>query len=245
MTNLKGKILITEDETSLRRTLRGTLGALGFETTESSNGEQALQAIRNQMFDVVLLDINMPGMGGIEACRKLRQFAPNLQILMLTVRDGEQDKVQALDAGADDYVTKPFSLPELTARIRAAIRRTTVLKADPVRTIVIGDIQLDPERRAVSKGGENIRLTPKEFDLLHYLMAHAGVPITHTRLLQAVWGPEYGGELEYLRTFIYHLRKKLETDPASPRYLLTEPYLGYRFRDSDSHNAHEDARGSS
>jgi two-component system KDP operon response regulator KdpE len=239
MTNLKGKILITEDETSLRRTLRGTLGALGFETTESSNGEQALQAIRNQMFDVVLLDINMPGMGGIEACRKLRQFAPNLQILMLTVRDGEQDKVQALDAGADDYVTKPFSLPELTARIRAAMRRTTTLKADSVRTIVIGDIQLDPERRVVSKDGENIRLTPKEFDLLHYLMAHAGVPITHTRLLHAVWGPEYGGELEYLRTFIYHLRKKLEVEPASPRYLLTEPYLGYRFKDSDDHRARQ------
>jgi two-component system KDP operon response regulator KdpE len=244
MSSLKGKILITEDESGLRRTLRGTLGALGFETTESSNGEQALQTIRNQMFDVVLLDINMPGMGGIEACRQLRQYAPNLQILMLTARDREQDKVQALDAGADDYVTKPFSLPELLARIRAAMRRTTALKADPVRTIVIGDIQLDPERRIVSKDGENIRLTPKEFDLLHYLMAHAGVPITHTRLLHAVWGPEYGGELEYLRTFIYHLRKKLEADPASPRYLLTEPYLGYRFRDSDDHKVPENRQPS-
>jgi two-component system, OmpR family, KDP operon response regulator KdpE len=225
----QGRILITEDEFGLRRTLHTTLQTLGFEIAEASSGEQALQTIKGQKFDVVLLDINMPGMGGIEACRRLRQMAPGLQILMLTVRDSEEDKVLAIDSGADDYITKPFSLPELAARIRSAVRRSMASQPSESATISIGDIELDPERRIVRKGRQAVSLSPKEFDLLNYLMKHAGLPVTHARLLKAVWGEEYGQELEYLRTFVYHLRKKLEDDPTHPHYLLTEPYLGYRF----------------
>jgi two-component system KDP operon response regulator KdpE len=148
---------------------------------------------------------------------------------MLTVRDSEEDKVLALDAGADDYITKPFNIRELAARIRAAVRRSSTSYVDPGAVIQIGNIELDPIRRLVRKAAEPIHLTPKEFDLLHYLMAHAGLPITHVRLLRAVWGPEYGGELEYLRTFVRQLRKKLEADPADPAYLLTDSHIGYRF----------------
>lgn len=230
---MAGKILVTDDEASLRRTLYHTLGALGFEVGEASSAEQALEAVNKDQFDIVLMDINMPGIGGIEGCRKLRERAPSLQILMLTIRDNEADKVLALDAGADDYITKPFSLPELAARIRAAMRRVSSSQST-MGTLVIGDIELDPERRLVRKAGVSLQLTRKEFDLLHYLMTHAGIPLTHARLLQAVWGAEHGGELEYLRTFIYHLRKKLEDDPASPKYLLTAPCLGYRFREPDN-----------
>lgn len=228
-----GKILIVDDDARLRRALHGSLHSLGFEITESPNGEVALRETKNQKFDVVLLDINMPGMGGIEACRELRRSNPQIQILMLTVRENEEDKVKALDAGADDYVTKPFSVPELMARIRSAIRRATTKSAEASEVISIGDIELDPARRTVCKAGEIVRLTPKEFDLLYYLMSHAGLPITHARLLHAVWGAEYGQEREYLRTFIHELRKKLEGDPGSPQYLLTEAYVGYRFTERD------------
>lgn len=232
-----GKILIVDDDSRLRRALHGSLHSLGFEITESPNGEAALRETKNHKFDVVLLDINMPGMGGIETCRELRRSNPRLQILMLTVRESEEDKVKALDAGADDYVTKPFSVPELMARIRAATRRATTGPADATETISIGAIELDAARRTVHKSGEIVRLTPKEFDLLHYLMSHAGLPVTHARLLQAVWGVEYGHEREYLRTFIHELRKKLEDDPASPQYLLTEAYVGYRFKERDVGNS--------
>lgn len=231
-----GKILIVDDDAKLRRALHGTLHSLGFEIAESPNGEAALRETKIQKFDAILLDINMPGMGGTEACRELRRSAPRLQILMLTVRDSEEDKVKALDAGADDYVTKPFSVPELTARIRAAIRRATASSAENAETILVGEIELDPHRRTVRKAGQIVRLTPKEFDLLHYLMSHAGLPITHARLLHAVWGAEYGQEREYLRTFIHELRKKLEDDPGSPQYLLTETYVGYRFKERDVGN---------
>jgi two-component system, OmpR family, KDP operon response regulator KdpE len=223
------KILIVDDEPSIRRVLRTTLRELGFEVVEAARGEEAISLVRTVQFAAVLLDINMPGMGGVEACRRIRQFAPRLAILMLTVRDSEDDKVETLEAGADDYVTKPFALRELTARIRAAVRRgQTPANAAPA-PIRIGEIELDPERRLVQKSGKAIHFTPKEFDLLHYLMSHPGFPITHARLLSSVWGPEYGNELEYLRTFIRQLRKKLEDDPASPRYLLTDAYVGYRF----------------
>jgi len=160
-------------------------------------------------------------------------MVPGLQILMLTVRDSEEDKVRAIDSGADDYITKPFSLPELAARIRAAVRRSMIIHPLGSTPISIGDIRLDPERRTVHKAEQSVSLSPKEFDLLNYLMKHAGRPVTHAKLLQAVWGEEYGQELEYLRTFVHHLRKKLEDDSANPQYLLTEPYLGYRFRESD------------
>lgn len=184
-------------------------------------------------YNVVLLDINMPGMDGIETCRQLRRLLPRVAILMLTVRDSQDDKVQALEAGADDYVTKPFNIRELTARIRAAVRRAQALEDNRSESIRIGDIELQPARRAVLKAGNVVPLTPKEFDLLHYLMAHAGFPVTHGRLLKVVWGPEYSHEVEYLRTFVRQLRKKIEDEPANPRYLLTDVHIGYRFRDSD------------
>jgi two-component system KDP operon response regulator KdpE len=160
---------------------------------------------------------------------------------MLTVRDSEEDKVAALDAGADDYVTKPFNIRELAARIRAAVRRSSASQADADAVIRIGNIELDPARRLVRKGVELVHLTPKEFDLLHYLMAHAGLPITHVRLLRAIWGPEYGGELEYLRTFVRQLRKKLEDDPAEPAYLLTDSHVGYRFAEARTEPVEEKA----
>ena len=227
-----GKILIVDDESSIRRALHNTLHSMGFTVDDASTGEEALQLVREEKYDVVLLDINMPGIGGIRACREMRKSLLRLGILMLTVRDSEEDKVLALDAGADDYITKPFNIRELAARIRAAVRRSSVSFVDPDAEIRIGSIELDPARRLVRKAGEPVHLTPKEFDLLRYLMAHAGLPITHARLLHAVWGPEYGGELEYLRTFVRQLRKKLEDDPAEPAYLLTDSHIGYRFAET-------------
>jgi len=232
-----GSVLVTDDDADIRRVLRSTLISLGFDAREASNGEQALREIEVHPFDVVLLDVNMPGMGGIEACRQIRKKAPRLQILMVTVRDREEDKIKALDAGADDYITKPFSMPELAARIRSAVRRTSTPPVDTNAPIVIGDIALDPERRIVRKAGTDMRLTNKEFDLLHYLMSHPGVPLAHAKLLRAVWGAEYGQELEYLRVFMHQLRKKLEDDPSAPAYLLTEPHFGYRFREPADENA--------
>jgi two-component system KDP operon response regulator KdpE len=231
MPSAHGTILVTDDDGELRRVLRITLAALGFDVAESSNGEQALKELESRHFEVVLLDVNMPGMGGIETCRQIRRKAPQLQILMLTVRDREADMIEALDAGADDYITKPFSIPELAARLRSAVRRSTAIAPDTEAPIAIGEIELDPARRTVRKAGALLRLTPKEFDLLHYLMGRPGLPLAHVKLLRAVWGPEYGGELEYLRTFVHQLRKKLEVDPSAPEYLLTELHFGYRFRE--------------
>jgi two-component system KDP operon response regulator KdpE len=231
MPSSTGSILVTDDDAELRRVLRMTLAALGFDVAESSNGEQALKELERRHFEVVLLDVNMPGMGGIETCRQIRRKAPQLQILMLTVRDKEADMIEALDAGADDYITKPCSIPELAARLRSAVRRSTARAPDTEAPIAIGEISLDPARRTVHKAGTLLRLTPKEFDLLHYLMSRSGLPLAHAKLLRAVWGPEYGGELEYLRTFVHQLRKKLEVDPSAPEYLLTELHFGYRFRE--------------
>ena len=232
MSQSHGKVLIVDDEVAIRRALHNTLTGMGFEVNEAFNGEAAVQMVGKAEYDVVLMDINMPGMGGIRACREIRRSLPRLGILMLTVRDREDDKIAALDAGADDYVTKPFPMRELAARIRAAVRRSSLTRVDPDAVIRIGNIDLDPARRVVRKDGEPVHLTPKEFDVLRYLMAHAGMPITHTRLLRAVWGPEYGGELEYLRTFVRQLRKKLEEDPAEPAYLLTDSHIGYRFAEA-------------
>jgi two-component system KDP operon response regulator KdpE len=161
---------------------------------------------------------------------------------MLTVRDSEEDKVAALDAGADDYITKPFNMRELAARIRAAVRRSCASPLDPDAAIRIGNVELDPARRLVRKAGEPVHLTPKEFDLLHCLMAHAGLPMMHAQLLRAVWGPEYGGELEYLRTFVRQLRKKIEDDPAEPVYLLTDSHLGYRFAEAKPEPVQENSK---
>jgi two-component system, OmpR family, KDP operon response regulator KdpE len=226
-------ILVVDDESSIRQALRVTLGTLGFGVAEAATGEQALALIRAAnaaYYDAVLLDMNMPGMGGMTACREIRRLSPRLPIVMLTIRDSQDDKVEALDSGADDYVTKPFHMRELTARVRAAIRRSHALDEPPTSALRIGAIALDPERREVSKDGQPVHLTPKEFDLLQYFMSNAGKPLAHSRLLTAVWGSEYGGELEYLRTFVRQLRKKLEDDPSQPAYLVTEMWFGYRFQ---------------
>jgi len=227
-----GKILVVDDEASIRFAMRTTLHGLGFDVAEASTGEAALEQIRNAHHDVILLDINMPGMGGIAACQEIRRLSPAVAIMMLTVRDSEDDKVQALDSGADDYITKPFHVRELVARVRAAIRRARTPRAASGVVIRIGAVELDPDRRVVRKAGRNVHLTPKEFDLLHMLMSNAGLPLTHARLLRSVWGPDYGGELEYLRTFMRQLRRKLEDDPSAPAYLLTDSHIGYRFTES-------------
>jgi two-component system, OmpR family, KDP operon response regulator KdpE len=228
---LRSKVLIVEDDAGIRQSLFETLGALGFAIGEAGNGEEAMTRLRMVDYEAVLLDVNMPGMGGIETCRKICQNYPRLPIIMLTVLDQENDKVEALDAGADDYVTKPFQIRELTARLRAAIRRSKTALLEPNSLIVAGDLALDRARHRIEKLGVEIHLTPKEFDLLGYLMEHAGRPVSHHRLLTAIWGPEYGNEREYVRVLINQLRKKIEDDPARPTYILTESYIGYRFRE--------------
>ena len=225
-------VLVVEDDAGIRQSLFEILSALGFVIGEAGNGEEALLRLRMIGYDAVLLDINMPGMGGIEACRRICHSYPHLPIIVLTVRDEEDDKVEALDAGADDYVTKPFQIRELTARLRSAIRRAKTLPAPPDSLTVVGSIMLDPTRYHVEKGGQEIHLSPKEFEMLRYLMQHAGRPVPHHRLLTSIWGPEYGNEREYLRVLISQLRKKIEDDPAHPTYILTESYIGYRFREA-------------
>jgi two-component system KDP operon response regulator KdpE len=226
------RILVVDDESAIRRALRPPLAELGFQVAEAARGEEALQLLRTTTFDAVLLDVNMPGIGGVETLRRIRAFAPRLPILMLTVRDKEEEKVEALDLGADDYVTKPFSTRELIARVRAAIRRVK----SPVRAedapIEIGEIRLEPVKRTVTKRSQPVHLTRKEFDILHCLMIRAGRVVTYARLLSAVWGADCREEVEYLRTFVRQLRKKIEDDPSNPVYLLTDVYVGYRFADA-------------
>jgi two-component system KDP operon response regulator KdpE len=219
-------ILVVDDEPQIRRVLRTTLSSNGYAVLEAKSGEEALEILRKERPELVLLDLNMPGMGGLEACREIRDQS-DVAIIMLTVRNTEHDKVLALDAGADDYVVKPFGMEELLARIRAALRRTT--SAEPVPPYVSDDLEIDFERRKVLVQGNPVRLTPKEFDLLRHLVSSQGKPMEHRRLLQAVWGPDYGNETEYLRVFINQLRKKIEPDPAHPKYIHTDPWVGYRF----------------
>ena len=219
-------ILVVDDEPQIRRVMRATLASKGYEITEARSGEEALEKLRGQQPNLVILDVNMPGIGGLEACREIRERS-DVPIIMLTVRNGERDKVQALDAGADDYVVKPFGIEELLARIRAALRRTNA--SDPLPPVNSADLQIDFESRKVLVRGQPVRLTPKEFGLMRQLVASAGKPISHRSLLQAVWGPDYGEETEYLRVFINQLRKKIEPDPKNPRYIRTEPWIGYRF----------------
>jgi two-component system KDP operon response regulator KdpE len=224
----RAKILIVDDEPQIRRVLKTALSAAGFTVAEAQSAEQAFTKVRQERFDVILLDVNMPGMSGLEACAELRR-ASEVGIIMLTVRGGEADKVAALDAGADDYVTKPFSAPELLARIRASLRRVPYLSSNAPAVISFGNIEINSEIRHVTVAGEDVRFTPKEFDLLHYLVTHANVTIPHTKLLQTVWGPDYGDELAYLHVFVNQIRKKIEEDPGNPKYLLTELRVGYRF----------------
>jgi two-component system KDP operon response regulator KdpE len=234
MTEPPVRILLVDDESAIRRALRPPLVELGFQVVEALRGEDALQIMRTASFDVVLLDVNMPGIGGVETLRRIRALAPRLPVLMLTVRDGLEEKVEAFDLGADDYVTKPFSTRELIARIRSAVRRVRAPHRPEDAPISIGEICLVPARKTLTKRGRPIHLTRKEFAILHFLMAHAGRAVSNARLLTAVWGAHCREESEYLRTFVRQLRKKIEDDPSNPRYLLTELYMGYRFADARS-----------
>ena len=195
---------------------------------DAKTGEEALEKLRAHRFDLALLDMNMPGMGGLEACRAIRDGS-EIAIIMLTVRDDDSDKIEALDAGADDYVTKPFNPSELSARIRAALRRAPSTHGPASGRVAIGKVEIDFDTRQVIKGASHVRLTPKEFELLRYFIAHANKVLTHRELLQAVWGPDYGDQVDYLRVVVNQLRKKIEATPSSPVYLLTEPWVGYRF----------------
>ncbi|WP_158941496.1 response regulator transcription factor [Granulicella sp. S190] len=225
----KSKVLVVEDDAGIRQSLFETLGALGFAVGEAQNGEDALVQLRMVNYDAVLLDINMPGMGGKETCRRICQTFPGLPIIMLTVRDDEEDIVESLDAGAFDYVTKPFQIRELTARLRGVIKRRYIPVREPDVISIVGDIMLDTNRRLVEKKGERIRLAPKEYETLRCLMEHAGRPVRHENLLRSIWGPLYSNEREYLRVVINQLRKKIEDDPTRPIYILTESHIGYRF----------------
>jgi two-component system KDP operon response regulator KdpE len=223
------RILIVDDEPQIRRVMRTTLTSEGYIASDARSGEDALEKLRHEKHDLVLLDMNMPGMGGLAACREIRSNW-DVAIIILSVRSSEKDKVEALDAGADDYITKPFSMQELLARIRAALRRAPLTAEGGPQVIAFENVEINLAARAVTLGGKQVRLTPKEFDLLHYLVVNPNIPIPHGRLLQAVWGPDYGDEVEYLRVFINQLRKKIEPEPAKPRYILTEPWVGYRFK---------------
>jgi two-component system, OmpR family, KDP operon response regulator KdpE len=220
-------ILVVDDEPQIRRVLRSTLSFRGYTISEASTGEEALELASKHKPDLILLDVNLPGMSGIETCREIRR-STDAPIIMLTVRSAERDKVIALDAGADDYVTKPFSIEELLARIRASLRRHP--SADALPPFTSKELSVDFELRRVTVAGVEIHLAPKEFEVLRHLIANMGKPVTHRRLLQIVWGPEYGEETENLRVVINQLRKKIEKDPSQPKFILTEPWVGYRFQ---------------
>ena len=208
--------------------MKTALQAHKYEVFEAATGEEALEFFARQNPDLILLDINMPGMGGLAACREMRAVS-DVAIVVLSVRSAEADKIRLLDAGADDYITKPFSVNELMARIRANLRRLPAEHATLPPLNLGAQLSIDFAGRQVVARGHAVRLTPREFDLLQLLAANANRPMTHRKLLQTLWGPEYGGEVEYLRVFVSQLRKKIEADPAHPQYILTEPWVGYRF----------------
>ena len=219
-------ILIVDDEPQIRRVIKAALSKQGYVVADARSGEAALDMIREERFDMVILDRNMPGIGGLEACRAIRDSS-DMGIIMLTVRKAEQERIEALDAGADDYVTKPFSMPELSARIRANLRRVPSSSHSEAQTIRFGAVSLDLATHHLSVAGTDVRLTPKQFEVL---VENPNVAIPHARLLQAVWGPDYRDEVEYLHVVVNQLRKKIEVEPSHPRYIMTEPWFGYRFQ---------------
>jgi two-component system, OmpR family, KDP operon response regulator KdpE len=223
-----GRILVVDDEPQIRRIMRTTLTGAGYEVEDAKTGEEALEKLRDYHPDLVLLDMNMPGMGGLAVCREIRA-GTGVGIIMLTVRNTEADKVEALDAGADDFVNKPFSTPELLARIRAALRRVPASPQSSPARIRVGKLVIDFAGRTAFNGVRTTHLTPKELDLVRYLTSHANEAVAHRELLQAVWGPDYGDQVDYLRVFIRNLRKKIESDPDHPEFVTTEPWVGYRF----------------
>jgi two-component system, OmpR family, KDP operon response regulator KdpE len=226
--NERRRILVVDDEEQIRLILRKTLAKQGYEVQTAIDGAMALEIFRNWPPDLVVTDLSMPTMNGLELCRQLSAIS-NVPIIVLTVRGEQRDKVEALDAGADDYVTKPFGMDELLARLRALLRRAPITAESVDSIIQTGDFRIDFESRNVTVGGRYVRLTPKEFDLLLYLVRHPAKVLTHRTLITAIWG---GGSLEQtesLRFFVGQLRKKIEPEPATPRYILTEPWIGYRF----------------
>jgi two-component system KDP operon response regulator KdpE len=223
-----GKILVIDDDPQIRRVMKVILTSERYEVVEARSGEGALLKFREFLPDLVLLDLNMPGMGGPETCRSIRDVS-DVPIIIVTVRQEETEKVELLDAGADDYITKPFGKQAVLARIRAALRRSPSSATTGPARFVSEDLEIDFETRKVRAGTEDVRLTPKEFELLRYLVSQRGKPVPHRELLQAVWGPDYGDQTDYLRVFVTHLRKKIEPNPGKPKYILTDPWLGYRF----------------
>ena len=217
-----------DDEPQIRRVLRASLSSQGANVLDVQNGEEALELLRHHTVDLILLDMNMPGMGGLDTCRAVRN-GWDVPIIIVSVRDTDRDKVEALDAGADDYVSKPFSFDELMARIRAALRRSGFASDTTPKKISVPGLEIDFDERRVIASGRLVRLTPTEFDILRYLIANANKPVPHRRLLQAIWGPEYGEQIEYLRVFINQLRKKIEPAGNRPTFITTEPRIGYRF----------------
>ncbi len=220
------RILVIDDEFQITRVLKRSLGAHRYDVRTASDGEAGLDLFRDFHPDLVITDLSMPEMNGIEVCREIRR-ASSVPIIVLSVRGEEQTKVEALDAGADDYITKPFGMDELLARVRAALRRSR--EAESARSYDVGNFRVDLEDHQILTGGEVIRLTPKEFDLLSYMIINHDRVLTHHALLGKVWGGEYTGQTEYLRVFVGNLRKKIEPDPAKPRHIITEPWVGYRF----------------
>lgn len=223
-----GRILIVDDEPQIRRVMKMTLTGEGYEVGEARTGEDAQEELRRNSYDLMLLDMNMPGIGGLETCKAVRAFS-EMPIIILTVRNSQDDKVSALDAGADDFITKPFGTPELLARIRAALRRSPAPPEGGPRRLALGGVEIDFQARLVKGRGKDHHLTPKEFELLRYLVMNPNRAISHRELLQAVWGPDYGDQVEYLRVFVKQLRRKIEDQPEKPAHLLTEPWVGYRF----------------
>ncbi len=226
--NERKRILVVDDEPQITRVLRRSLQTHGYDVRTAADGEAALDVVHDWPPDLVVTDLTMPGMDGIELCRQLRAQT-SLPIIILSVKGEEQTKVRALDAGADDYVTKPFGIDELLARIRAALRRAPATLPEAASQLTAGDFCLDQTAHLISLRGSELHLTPKEFELLAHLLQHAGKVLTHRALLAAVWGGDYTEQTEYLRVFVGQLRKKIEADPANPRYILTEPWVGYRF----------------
>ena len=228
MSGVGPRVLIIDDERAIRRFLATILGAHDYETYEAESGEEGLLAVARYRPDVIILDLGLPGIDGLEVTRQLRQWT-EIPIVILSVREQEEDKIAALDAGADDYLTKPFGVGELMARLRVALRRVAQPATEPV--IQVGPLTMDITRRQVTRDEAEIQLTPTEYDLLRILMTHAGKVLTHQQLLRKVWGEGYAGHVHLLRVNISNLRHKLEPDPAQPRFILTEPGIGYRFRD--------------
>lgn len=223
----KSRILVVDDEPKIRMFIRANLEVRGYEVYLAQDGVEAVEIASRVLPDLIVLDVNMPRMDGIEATHRIREWA-DMPIIILSVRGNEKDKVRALDEGADDYITKPFSIEELLARIRVALRHSTgSTVAVPVFTA--GDLEVDLSNRVVKRRGKLVKLTRTEYELLAYLVSNCGKVLTHKELLHNVWGPEYGQESEYVRTFITQLRRKIEDDSSNPQFIITEPRVGYRF----------------